>query len=50
MEDELYETYFRQTHSRAADGRYVFRIPFKSDKPLEIGESRYIAEQSLKRI
>ena len=50
MEDELCESYFWQTHSRIADGRYVVRIPFKSDTPLEIGAFWYIVEQSLKRI
>ena len=50
VEDELCEEHFRKTVLREKDGRYVVHIPFKSSPPLAIGESRHIAESTLKRI
>ena len=50
LDDELCEEHFRQTHSRTIDGRYMVRLPFKSEPPINIGSSRHIAEASLKRI
>ncbi|XP_018405248.1 PREDICTED: uncharacterized protein LOC108781691 [Cyphomyrmex costatus] len=46
-EDVQCETYFRQTHSRTSDGRYVVRIPFRNPPPLNIGDTRYRAERIL---
>lgn len=48
IDDELCEQHFRQTHTRE-NGRYIVRLPFKSPLPLDIGESRHIAESMLKR-
>ncbi|XP_011859633.1 PREDICTED: uncharacterized protein LOC105557098 [Vollenhovia emeryi] len=45
-EDEPCE-HFRSTHSRRSDGRYTVRLPFKTKPPIDIGESRAIAEKRL---
>lgn len=50
LEEELCEEHFRKTHSRTSDGRYVVQLPFNSDKPIDIGATRHIAERSLKRL
>lgn len=46
-EDEKCEEHFRATHSRRSDGRYIVRLPFKTGPPIEIGESRAIADKFL---
>ncbi|XP_029157227.1 uncharacterized protein LOC114929730 [Nylanderia fulva] len=46
-EEQQCEQHFAQTHSRDADGRYVVRLPFRRGPPIDIGESRFIAERSL---
>ncbi|XP_029159115.1 uncharacterized protein LOC114931307 [Nylanderia fulva] len=46
-EEQQCEQHFAQTHSRDADGRYVVRLPFRRDPPIDIGKSRFIAERSL---
>ena len=50
IEEQTCEDYFVQTHSGNPDGRYIVRLPFKSEPPLNIGRSRYIAENSSKKI
>ena len=50
VDDELCEEHFLQTHSRTIDGRYMVRLPFKFEPPVNISSSRHIAEASLKRI
>nr|XP_012219380.1 PREDICTED: uncharacterized protein LOC105670437 [Linepithema humile] len=49
-EDERCETHFRNTHSRDSTGRYVVRLPFKHGPPIDIGDSRAIAEKSLRNL
>ena len=44
------ENHFIKTHFRDPSGRYVVRLPFKSDPPINIGESKYIATRSLMNI
>ncbi|XP_071634081.1 uncharacterized protein [Temnothorax longispinosus] len=34
------EEHFVSTHSRAPNGQYIVRLPFKSGPPIEIGESK----------
>lgn len=46
-EDAKCEEHFRQTHSRASDGRYIVRLPFKQEPSLKIGDSRGRAEKCL---
>ncbi|XP_032686449.1 uncharacterized protein LOC116851276 [Odontomachus brunneus] len=46
-DDEKCETHFRSTHTRTSTGRYIVRLPFRRDPPIEIGESRQRAEQRL---
>ncbi|XP_024892506.1 uncharacterized protein LOC112467859, partial [Temnothorax curvispinosus] len=41
------EEHFRATHSRDSDGRYIVRLPFKKDPPIDIGTSRFRAEKML---
>ncbi|XP_029165685.1 uncharacterized protein LOC114936607 [Nylanderia fulva] len=38
-EEERCERHFVKTHSRSSDGRYIVRLPFKRDPPIDIGES-----------
>lgn len=45
--DEQCENHFRSTHSRCPDGRYIVRLPFKEGPPIDIGETRHIAEKML---
>ncbi|XP_045446869.1 uncharacterized protein LOC123655075 [Melitaea cinxia] len=48
-EEKKCEKYFIETTSRDETGRYVVRLPFKTDNPMCIkGESRSIAEKRLK--
>lgn len=39
-EDLRCENHFASTHSRTPNGRYIVCLPFKTDLPLKIGESR----------
>ncbi|XP_011881282.1 PREDICTED: uncharacterized protein LOC105569429, partial [Vollenhovia emeryi] len=41
--DEQCEAHFRATHTRANDGRYIVRLPFKTGPPIDIGQSRQAA-------
>lgn len=38
-EESRCDEHFRRTHSRMRDGRYVVRLPFKSDLPVPIGDT-----------
>lgn len=38
-EDKRYEQHYLETHRRAADGRYIVRLPFKTSPSLDIGAS-----------
>ncbi|XP_070169700.1 uncharacterized protein [Polyergus mexicanus] len=42
-EDKKCEQHFIETHQRAEDGRYIIRLPFKTNPPLDIGASRETA-------
>lgn len=42
-EDNQCENHFASTHSRTPHGRYIVRLPFKSNFPINIGESLSIA-------
>ncbi|XP_036140324.1 uncharacterized protein LOC118644157 [Monomorium pharaonis] len=44
-QEDICESHFRATHSRQQDGRYIVRLPFKRDPPIEIGSSRRSAER-----
>ncbi|XP_032690359.1 uncharacterized protein LOC116853403 [Odontomachus brunneus] len=46
-EDERCEKHFCNTHTRDETGRYIVRLPFKRDPPIDIGESRTRAERML---
>ncbi|XP_011883971.1 PREDICTED: uncharacterized protein LOC105571109 [Vollenhovia emeryi] len=47
-EEEACEQHFCSTHSRRSDGRrYTVRLPFKTKPPIDIGDSRAIAEKRL---
>ncbi|XP_076546674.1 uncharacterized protein LOC143305757 [Osmia lignaria lignaria] len=47
-EEQKCESHFRETHTRTPEGRYVVRLPFKTDPPIELGESRLGALRSLR--
>ncbi|XP_070169361.1 uncharacterized protein [Polyergus mexicanus] len=42
-EDKKCEQHFIETHQHAEDGRYIIRLPFKTNPPLDIGSSRETA-------
>lgn len=44
-EDEQCENYFRLTHSRSADERYIVRLPFYQGPLIDVGSSRAQAER-----
>ncbi|XP_032688215.1 uncharacterized protein LOC116852213 [Odontomachus brunneus] len=46
-EDQQCEAHFLATHSRDATRRYIVRLPFKSEHPLALGDSRHRAEKQL---
>uniref|UniRef100_A0A8D8WIH7 Integrase catalytic domain-containing protein n=1 Tax=Cacopsylla melanoneura TaxID=428564 RepID=A0A8D8WIH7_9HEMI len=46
-EDELCEQHFIDTHTRAADGRYILRLPFKNLLPPDLGSNR---DHALRRL
>ena len=50
IEEQTCEDYFVQTYFRNPDGRYIVRLTFNSEPTLDIAKSRYIAENSLKKI
>ncbi|XP_026830319.1 uncharacterized protein LOC105279648 [Ooceraea biroi] len=39
------ENHFIHTHSRTPGGRYIVRLPFKTELPINIGATRFIAEK-----
>ncbi|RLU22403.1 hypothetical protein DMN91_004681 [Ooceraea biroi] len=41
------ERHFAITHSRADDGRYIVRLPFRTNPPIAIGESKRAAERQI---
>ncbi|XP_034195324.2 uncharacterized protein LOC117611487 [Osmia lignaria lignaria] len=49
-EDKQCEDHFRRTYSRKPDGKYVARLPFKSEPPIDIGASKGIAVASFYRL
>ncbi|XP_032688995.1 uncharacterized protein LOC116852593 [Odontomachus brunneus] len=49
-EDDKCEEHFVTTHSRSPDGRYIVRLPFKTDPPIDIGASHFRAERLLTSI
>lgn len=38
-ENQICEEHFKTTHTRAIDGRYIVRLPFKTQPPINLGES-----------
>ncbi|KMQ87558.1 hypothetical protein RF55_13124 [Lasius niger] len=49
-DEQQCEEHFLATHARRSDGRYVVNIPFKKGPPIDIGDSRQIAERCLKAL
>lgn len=49
-EEQRCDDHFLATYSRTTDGRYLVRLPFKSDPPLPLGESRRTAVSSFQRL
>ncbi|XP_011881903.1 PREDICTED: uncharacterized protein LOC105569780, partial [Vollenhovia emeryi] len=49
-DDDRCEKHFAETHSRDPDGKYIVRLPFRSDPPLDIGDSRGVAERRLRSL
>ncbi|XP_029156836.1 uncharacterized protein LOC114929457 [Nylanderia fulva] len=49
-EKQRCKDFFMTTHSRCSDGRYIVRLPFKRDPPINIGRSRDTAERCLKSL
>ncbi|XP_032689796.1 uncharacterized protein LOC116853053 [Odontomachus brunneus] len=49
-EEHQCEEHFKATHSRTSEGRYIVRLPFKTEPPILIGESRSIAVSSFRRL
>ncbi|XP_070521821.1 uncharacterized protein [Cardiocondyla obscurior] len=47
LEEEKCEEFFKTTHYRDSDGRYVMRLPFKLDPSDAVEEIRRIAQHSL---
>lgn len=43
-QDEQCENHFRSTHSRDTSGHYIARLLFKQGPPIDIGKSRFRAE------
>ncbi|XP_076299320.1 uncharacterized protein LOC143218170 [Lasioglossum baleicum] len=44
-DEEQCESHFRANTTRTADGRYVVRLPFRAGPPINIGQSRPLADQ-----
>ncbi|XP_076291883.1 uncharacterized protein LOC143214555 [Lasioglossum baleicum] len=49
-DEQQCENHFRNTHRRDSSGRYVVRLPFKRNPPIEIGYSYRIAERMLTKL
>ncbi|XP_037915243.1 uncharacterized protein LOC119654152 [Hermetia illucens] len=49
VEEAECEAHFQSTHTRDSTGRYVVRLPFKSNAP-QLGQTKHIAEKSLNRL
>ncbi|XP_076301748.1 uncharacterized protein LOC143219755 [Lasioglossum baleicum] len=49
-EDEQCEQHFQKHTSRASDGRYIVRLPFRTGPPIDIGHSRGAADKVLQSI
>lgn len=49
-EERQCEEHFVATHSRTCDGRYLVRLPFKTEPPIPLGDSRSTALSSLQRM
>ncbi|XP_076301463.1 uncharacterized protein LOC143219345 [Lasioglossum baleicum] len=49
-EEEQCEQHFRTHTSRTSDGRYKVRLPFRTDPPIDIGQSRSSADKVLHSI
>ncbi|XP_029673634.1 uncharacterized protein LOC115241841, partial [Formica exsecta] len=43
-QEQQCEEHFCSTHYRDSDGRYIVRLPFKTSPPIDIGNSRFRAE------
>ncbi|XP_032673072.1 uncharacterized protein LOC116844977 [Odontomachus brunneus] len=50
LKEQLCEDHFVTTHSRAPNGRYVVRLPFRKGLPTDISASRHIAKRSLRQL
>lgn len=48
--EEQCEAHFIATHSRTPGGQYVVRLPFITDPPVNLGQSRVIAEKQLQHL
>ncbi|XP_046145637.1 uncharacterized protein LOC123988922 [Osmia bicornis bicornis] len=46
-EEEKCELHFQSSHTRTSEGRYIVRLPFKSEPPIDLGESRFAAMKTL---
>ncbi|XP_076301820.1 uncharacterized protein LOC143219898 [Lasioglossum baleicum] len=44
-DEEQCESHFRANTTRTADGQYVVRLPFRAGPPINIGQSRPLADQ-----
>ncbi|XP_029160333.1 uncharacterized protein LOC114932333 [Nylanderia fulva] len=49
-EEDKCERHFVQTHCRSHDGRYIVRLPFRGDPPIDIGDSLPIARSLYNRM
>ncbi|XP_071582337.1 uncharacterized protein [Temnothorax nylanderi] len=49
-EEHRCEEHFISTHTRAPNGQYIVRLPFKTDPPIDIGESKSIARSLYLRL
>ncbi|XP_076660066.1 uncharacterized protein LOC143363353 [Halictus rubicundus] len=50
QEEEQCERHFQTHTSRAPDGQYIVRLPFRTGPPIEVGHSRSAAEKVLQSI
>ncbi|XP_076397896.1 uncharacterized protein LOC105664063 [Megachile rotundata] len=46
-EEQLCESHFQTTHSRTPEGRYMVRLPFKTDSVVDLGASKPVATSRL---
>ncbi|XP_076649869.1 uncharacterized protein LOC143357342 [Halictus rubicundus] len=49
-EEQECENHFRTTHKRDSSGRYMVRLPFKRNPPIDIGHSYRIADRMLSKL